>query len=63
MLGGLQFRALHHELVGSGRMSNRDFHDSILQGGIMPVEMVRARLLGTELREDLATTWRFGGLR
>ena len=31
MLGGLQFRALHHELVESGRMTDRQFHDAILK--------------------------------
>ena len=46
MIGGLQIRALHEELVQSGRMTNREFHDTILQGGRMPIEMVRARLLG-----------------
>ncbi|CAN5799929.1 hypothetical protein BH23GEM9_BH23GEM9_16380 [soil metagenome] len=61
MLGGLQFRALHRELVEGGRMSNREFHDRILQGGIMPVEMVRARLLGVPLSPDYATQWRFAG--
>ena len=45
MLGGLQIRSLHEQLVGSGRMSEREFHDAILEGGIMPIEMVRARLL------------------
>lgn len=33
MLGALQFRALHQELVGSGRMTDREFHDAILRGG------------------------------
>lgn len=59
MLGGLQFRALHEELVKSGRMSNRDFHDRILQGGTMPVEMVRARLLGEAPAADFRSSWRF----
>lgn len=59
MLGGLQFRALHAELVQSGRMTNRDFHDAILQGGPMPVELVRARLLGLPLSRDFRATWRF----
>lgn len=59
MVGGLQFRALHAELVESGRMSNREFHDRILQGGRMPVEMVRARLTGQQLERDFTTTWRF----
>jgi uncharacterized protein (DUF885 family) len=59
MLGGLQFHALHRELVGSGRMSERAFHDAILQGGRMPVEMVRARLLNQAPSRDYAARWRF----
>jgi uncharacterized protein (DUF885 family) len=59
MLGGLQFRALHAELVQSGRMTSRDFHDSILQGGNMPVEMVRVRLLGQPLDREHRPDWRF----
>jgi hypothetical protein len=61
MLGALQFRALQQELVGSGHMTMRDYHDAILQGGSMPVEMVRARLLELPLTRDHATQWRFGG--
>jgi uncharacterized protein (DUF885 family) len=59
MLGGLQFRALHRELVGSGRMTNREFHDAILRGGRMPVEMVRVRLTGVPLTRDYEARWRF----
>ncbi len=59
MLGGLQFQALQRELVETGRMTEREFHDAILQGGPMPVEMVRARLLGLELDRDHAAQWRF----
>jgi hypothetical protein len=61
MIGGLQFRALRRELVESGRMTDRQFHDTILQGGSMPVEMVRARLLGTMVPRDFRPTWRFAG--
>jgi uncharacterized protein (DUF885 family) len=61
MLGGLQFRALHQELVGSGRMTDRGFHDAVLQGGRMPVEMVRARLTGARLTRDYRANWRFSG--
>ena len=46
MLGGLQIRALQEQLVGSGEMTEREFHDTILKGGRMPIEMVRARLPG-----------------
>jgi hypothetical protein len=61
MIGGLQFRALHAELVDSGKMTSRQFHDAILQGGRMPVEMVRARLIDQPLEADFATQWRFAG--
>ncbi|MEP7324415.1 MAG: DUF885 family protein [Gemmatimonadota bacterium] len=64
MIGGLQFRALHRELVDSGQMTDRDFHDAILQSGNMPVEMVRARLRQLPLTRDYQASWRFyPGLR
>ncbi len=61
MLGALQFRALHKELVESGKMTNRAFHDAILQGNYMPVEMVRARLIGQVLTPDFKSSWKFYG--
>ena len=61
MLGGLQIRALHEQLVVGGRMSERDFHDTILKGGRMPIEMVRARLLGEVPARDFRAAWRFYG--
>ena len=61
MIGGLQFRALHEQLVQSGEMTNRAFHDAILRGGRMPVEMVRARLLEEAPPKDFESVWRFQG--
>jgi hypothetical protein len=61
MLGGLQFRALHRELVASGRMTDRAFHDAILRGGPMPVALVRARLAGEPFSRDDVARWRFAG--
>jgi uncharacterized protein (DUF885 family) len=61
MVGGLQIRALYRELVDSGRMSAREFHDAFLQGGRMPIEMVRLRLTGEGLTRDYKTQWRFAG--
>jgi hypothetical protein len=61
MVGGLQIRALYGELVDSGRMSAREFHDAFLQGGRMPIEMVRLRLTGEGLTRDYKTQWRFAG--
>ncbi len=61
MLGGLQLMALREELVDSGGMTDRAFHDAVLQGGIMPMELVRARLRGDLLPRDFQASWRFAG--
>jgi hypothetical protein len=59
MMGGLQFRALHAELVDGGRMSNREFHDAVLHAGSMPIELVRASLTRQSLPRDYRTRWKF----
>jgi hypothetical protein len=59
MTGALQFRALRRELVDSGRMGEREFHDGVLEGGAMPIELVRARLAGLPLTRDFRASWRF----
>ncbi|MDZ4054731.1 MAG: DUF885 family protein, partial [Phenylobacterium sp.] len=59
MVGGLQFQALHREMVANGGMSERQFHDAILKGGPMPVSMVRARLRGDALADGLPEPWKF----
>ncbi len=59
MIGGLELRALHAELVDSKKMSEREFHDGVLQGGPMPIAMVRARLAKTPLTQGGAAPWRF----
>jgi hypothetical protein len=59
MLGGLQLRALYGELVASGRMKDREFHDALYTGGPMPIAMVRARLAKVPLTREGAAPWRF----
>ena len=59
MLGGLQIRGLYRELVGGGKMKAREFHDRILMGNTMPIEMVRASLMATRLEKDFEAKWRF----
>jgi uncharacterized protein (DUF885 family) len=60
LLGGMQLRALHRELVGSGRMTEREFHDAVLATGPMPIEMVRALLMPeVTLTLDHTPRWRF----
>jgi len=59
MLGALQLRELHHELVKPGGMTDRQFNDAFLQGGPMPIEMVRVRLKGEKPPRDFTPSWRF----
>ncbi len=61
MMGAIQLRSLYAEAVTGGRMKEKDFHDRILQGGIMPIEMVRARLLGLKLPRAYVSSWKFVG--
>jgi uncharacterized protein (DUF885 family) len=59
MMGGLQMRALHKELVDSGKMTERAFHDAVMQGGPMPIAMVRARLTNLGMTRDGPAPWKF----
>ena len=59
MIGGLQFHALHDEIVGAGKMGEREFHDAILKGGPMPVAVVRSRLRGELPPGRLKADWKF----
>lgn len=61
LLGALQFRALHHELVDSKKMTDREFHDAILQENSMPVELLRADLEHLPVTRDYAASWKFYG--
>jgi dipeptidyl aminopeptidase/acylaminoacyl peptidase len=59
LLGGFQFRALHRELVESGKMTDRAFHDAILKMNRIPVAMVRTLLTDDDLRRDRTPRWKF----
>ena len=59
MLGGLEIRALYKELVTTGKMTERQFHDAILEGGAMPIAMVRARLAKLLISRDGLPAWKF----
>ena len=61
MMGAIQLRTLYAEAVKGGRMTEKQFHDSVLKGGIMPIEMVRAHVLGLKLPRDYASSWKFVG--
>jgi hypothetical protein len=40
-------------------MTNRAFHDEVLQENAIPIEMIRASLTGTKLTRDFKPSWRF----
>jgi uncharacterized protein (DUF885 family) len=61
LLGGLQLRSLRQELVDSGKVKERDFHNEIIQNGSMPIEWVRARVRKEKLPRDYRTSWKFYG--
>lgn len=61
MLGALQFRSLHHDLVESGKMTNRAFHDAILKENNIPIELVRAILTKQHLSRNFVSSWKFYG--
>ena len=61
MLGAIQFRALHKELVESRTMTDHAFHDAILHENAIPVELVRAILTRQKLTRDFTTSWKFAG--
>ena len=59
LIGGIQQYAMHKELVGSGKMTNRQYNDSLLKENRIPIEMLRAAITNQKLTRDFATTWRF----
>jgi uncharacterized protein (DUF885 family) len=61
LLGGMQLYALRKELVDSGKMTNRAFHDAVLRENSIPVEMIRASLTNQKLSKDFTTSWKFYG--
>ena len=59
MMGGLQFYALHHDLVDSKKMTDKAYHDAVLKEGPIPVEMVRAILTRQKLTRDQRPSWKY----
>lgn len=61
LVGAKQFWAMRKELVATGKMTDRAFHDAILKESHMPVEMVRAAITEQKLSADYQANWRFLG--
>jgi hypothetical protein len=50
---------LKKELVDSGKMTAKQYHDAVMHENAMPVEMVRAILTNQVLPRDFRTNWKF----
>jgi len=61
LLGGLQLRALRTELVDSGRITEKAFHDEILRHGSMPIAWLRVAVGNQKLTRDMRVEWKFHG--
>jgi Bacterial protein of unknown function (DUF885) len=59
MTGAFQFYALKKELVDSGKMTYKQYHDAVLRENSMPIEMLRAILTNQKLTKDFKTSWKF----
>ncbi len=59
LIGGRQILALHDEMVGPGKRTERQYHDAVLEQGPMPIELLRAALTGIKLPKDAKPSWRF----
>ncbi|MCZ2458675.1 MAG: DUF885 domain-containing protein [Chitinophagales bacterium] len=61
MMGALQMYQLHGEVVGKGKMTDRQFNDTFLQNNTIPIEMFRALVTDQKLNPDFSTQWKFEG--
>ncbi len=61
LLGGMQIRSLRRELVDTGKMSNKTFHDAVLRENAIPIELIRASLSKQDPAKDFSTKWKFLG--
>ncbi len=59
MIGGMQLRALRKEIVDAGKMTDKQFNDTVLTYNAIPVELIRAGLLNIPLTRDTRSSWKF----
>ncbi|KAK7432263.1 hypothetical protein QQZ08_001208 [Neonectria magnoliae] len=59
MLGALQIFELRNEVLKEGHFGEKEFHDRVLKANTMPIELLRALLLGLELTPNYKAKWRF----
>ena len=63
MIGALQLQALQREATANNRMTVKAFNDAVLRQGPIPIELIRANLLGVTLSPTSVPQWRFDALK
>jgi hypothetical protein len=61
LLGGLQLRGLKAELVDTGHMTLKEFHDAVVLQGSMPFPYTRLAISKMPLTRDMSLDWKFYG--
>jgi len=59
MIGGLQFKSLKEELVDSGSLTEKEFHDRTMRENSIPVALLRQILKGEDPAKKFEAEWRF----
>jgi uncharacterized protein (DUF885 family) len=61
LLGGIQLKQLHTEVVKGGKMPEKEFHNTIIRGGPMPIKMVRLLVEDVPVTREKPLEWLFYG--
>ena len=59
LVGGLELWGLKKDLVDSGKMTFKQYHDAVMKENLIPIEMIRATLTNQPLTRDFTTSWKF----
>lgn len=59
MIGALEIYSMRAEMVDSGKMGEKEFHDLIMSQNAMPIEILRAKVSGNPLDKNHKASWRF----
>lgn len=59
MIGALEIYSMRDEMVNSGKMGEKEFHDLIMSQNAMPIEILRAKVTGNPLKKDHKASWKF----
>ena len=59
LVGGLQMYSISKELVDSGKMTYKEFHDAVIKENHLPMELLRATLKNEKLSKNFESSWKF----